>query len=93
MLCLNISPFQTLAPANGAPPDATKDPVLRDNRHGADILNARKQLAFAGFTHKSPRAVTYPRVDVLYPSALARGAGLLRNSSVSTFGRSRALSL
>jgi len=86
-------PAETLAPANGAPPDATKDPVLRDKLHGADILDTRKQLAFVGFTHKSPRAVTYPRVEILYPSTLSRGADLRRNSSGSTFGRSRALSL
>ncbi|KAF9517664.1 hypothetical protein BS47DRAFT_1371293 [Hydnum rufescens UP504] len=86
-------PAETLAPANGAPPDATKDPVLRDKLHGADILDTRKQLAFAGFTHKSPRAVTYPRVEILYPSTLSRGADLRRNSSGSTFGRSRALSV
>ncbi|KAI5123667.1 hypothetical protein M0805_001696 [Coniferiporia weirii] len=56
-------PAEPLAPANGAPADATKDPLLRDKVHGAEILNMRKALAFAGFTHKSPRAVTYVRAD------------------------------
>lgn len=55
--------FQPLAPANGAPPDATRDPLLRDKVHGNAILEVRKALAFAGFTHKSPRVVSYVRAD------------------------------
>lgn len=40
--------------------------MLRDKVHGARILEARKALAFAGFTHKSPRKISYNRaVDVL----------------------------
>jgi len=54
---------QPLAPANGAPADATRDPLLRDKVHGEEILNVRKALAFAGFTHKSPRVVGYVRAD------------------------------
>lgn len=65
--------------------------MLRDNKHGAEILDARKKLAFVGFTHKSPRVVTYPRVDALYQaSSPQRGQ---REGSTSTFGRSRAMSL
>ncbi|KII92905.1 hypothetical protein PLICRDRAFT_37711 [Plicaturopsis crispa FD-325 SS-3] len=56
-------PAEPLAPANGAPADATKDPLLRDKVHGAEILDVRKALAFAGFTHKSPRAISYVRAD------------------------------
>ncbi|KAH7909038.1 kinase-like domain-containing protein [Hygrophoropsis aurantiaca] len=56
-------PPEPLAPANGAPADATKDPLLRDRVHGEEILNVRKALAFAGFTHKSPRAISYVRAD------------------------------
>ncbi|GLB37641.1 putative kinase-like protein [Lyophyllum shimeji] len=56
-------PPEPLAPANGAPTDATRDPMLRDKIHGAEILDSRKALAFAGFTHKSPRAITYLRAD------------------------------
>ncbi|EGO25398.1 hypothetical protein SERLADRAFT_448374 [Serpula lacrymans var. lacrymans S7.9] len=56
-------PPEPLAPANGAPADATKDPLLRDKVHGEEILNMRKALAFAGFTHKSPRAISYVRAD------------------------------
>ncbi|KAL1743858.1 kinase-like domain-containing protein [Schizophyllum fasciatum] len=56
-------PPEPLAPANGAPADATRDPMLLDKVHGAEILSVRKKLAFAGFTHKSPRAVTYVRAD------------------------------
>ena len=55
--------FQPLAPANGVPADATRDPVLKDKVHGEEILNVRKAYAFAGFTHKSPRAITYLRAD------------------------------
>ncbi|KAK2464277.1 hypothetical protein APHAL10511_003734 [Amanita phalloides] len=56
-------PPEPLAPANGVPVDATRDPILRDKVHGEEILNVRKAYAFAGFTHKSPRAITYLRVD------------------------------
>ncbi|KAG8687813.1 hypothetical protein FRC09_013267 [Ceratobasidium sp. 395] len=58
----DIAP-EPLAPANGAAPDATRDPMLRDKIHGAHILETRKALAFAGFTHKSPRKISYSRVD------------------------------
>lgn len=54
---------QPLAAANGAPADATRDPLLRDQVHGKEILEVRKALAFAGFTHKSPRLVGYVRAD------------------------------
>ena len=37
--------------------------MLRDKVHGARILETRKALAFAGFTHKSPRKISYSRVD------------------------------
>ncbi|THH14240.1 hypothetical protein EW146_g6067 [Bondarzewia mesenterica] len=56
-------PAEPLAPANGAPPDATRDPLLRNKTHGAEIMDVRKALAFAGFTHKSPRVVSYVRAD------------------------------
>jgi len=56
-------PPEPLAPANGASPDATRDPLLRHKIHGAEIMDVRKALAFAGFTHKSPRAVEYMRAD------------------------------
>lgn len=59
-------PAEPLAPANGVPADATRDPVLRDKVHGAEILDVRKAYAFAGFTHKSPRAVTYFRADKVF---------------------------
>ncbi|KAF8481494.1 kinase-like domain-containing protein [Gautieria morchelliformis] len=62
-------PAEPLAPANGAPADTTRDPMLRDKVHGAEILEMRKALAFAGFTHKSPRAIDYSRLTVgeIYP--------------------------
>ncbi|CAG8437140.1 10451_t:CDS:2 [Scutellospora calospora] len=39
-----------LAPAEGE--RRPKDPMLRDKRHGKDILNMRKALAFVGYTYK-----------------------------------------
>ncbi|KAI0035879.1 kinase-like protein [Vararia minispora EC-137] len=62
-------PAEPLAPANGAPPDATRDPLLRDAVHGEEILRVRKALAFAGFTHKSPRAISYARLDKVFNAA------------------------
>ncbi|KZT70969.1 kinase-like protein [Daedalea quercina L-15889] len=56
-------PPEPLAPANGAAVDATRDPLLRDRVHGQEILEVRKALAFAGFTHKSPRVISYVRAD------------------------------
>lgn len=67
--------FQPLAPANGAPPDATKDPLLKHKIHGAEILHVRKALAFAGFTHKSPRTIEYTRAEKAFETTpkLAKG--------------------
>jgi len=56
-------PPEPLAPANGAPADATRDPLLLNKAHGAEIMDVRKALAFAGFTHKSPRVIEYIRAD------------------------------
>ncbi|CAK5281804.1 unnamed protein product, partial [Mycena citricolor] len=59
-------PPEPLAPANGAPPDVTRDPLLRHAVHGAEILDVRKALAFAGFTHKSPRVISNVRADKMF---------------------------
>lgn len=95
--------FQPLAPANGAPPDATRDPMLRDKVHGAEILDVRKALAFAGFTHKSPRAFSYVRADrafdprsdeaVVDPQATVRGRGRSVLRELPDVGRGRAISM
>jgi len=82
-------PAETLPAANGGPPDATKDPLLKDILVGDKIMDSRKQYAFVGFTHKSPRAITYPRVDTLMNQHTPRGRNVLRVPSA----RSRALSL
>ncbi|TFY79550.1 hypothetical protein EWM64_g4460 [Hericium alpestre] len=94
-------PAEPLAPANGAPADATKDPLLR-GAHGAEILDVRKALAFAGFTHKSPRAVVYVRADHVFnpapdsygqdesESELERGRATVRGPRIQT---GRALSM
>ncbi|KAG8880157.1 hypothetical protein FRB97_001046 [Tulasnella sp. 331] len=87
-------PAEPLAPANGAAPDATRDPILKDKVHGDRILNMRKDLAFAGFTHRSPRRFDYARVDTIYPAEEAsreRGRDPHRRSG--TVGRGRALSM
>ncbi|KAF9482115.1 kinase-like protein [Pholiota conissans] len=88
-------PAEPLAPANGAPPDATRDPLLRHKLHGAEIMDVRKALAFAGFTHKSPRAVEYTRADGAFdvdPSpqvvkGTVRGRPLVRETRDIGLGR------
>ena len=81
-----------MAAANGAPADATKDPLLRDKVHGEDILNVRKALAFAGFTHKSPRAITYVRADKAFGGTVDRTRGRSAFRTPSEL-RMRAMSL
>lgn len=89
---------QPLAPANGAPPDATRDPMLRDKVHGAEIMAVRKALAFAGFTHKSPRAIEYLRADKafnLLPDSVTQGTMRGRPTARETrdVGKGRAISM
>ena len=95
----NFPVSQPLAPANGAPADATKDPLLRDKVHGPEILNVRKALAFAGFTHKSPRVISYVRADKAFDpqpdtygqEPVARGRATVR--SIGDVGKGRAISM
>ncbi|EPQ57548.1 kinase-like protein [Gloeophyllum trabeum ATCC 11539] len=92
-------PPEPLAPANGAPADATRDPLLRDKVHGQEILEVRKALAFAGFTHKSPRPITYVRADKAFDpqpdtygqEEAQRGRSTVR--SLQDVGKGRAMSL
>ncbi|KAI6046027.1 kinase-like domain-containing protein [Pisolithus marmoratus] len=92
-------PPEPLAPANGVLADSTKDPLLRDRIHGEEILNVRKALAFAGFTHKSPPAITYTRADRAFESPAnacgrephGRGRSRFRNVHVSSTGRAISL--
>ncbi|KAN0130832.1 kinase-like protein [Lactarius tabidus] len=92
-------PAEPLAPANGAPPDATRDPLLRDKVHGQEILDVRKALAFAGFTYKSPLAISYVRADKAFnpePDSYGqeepeRGRSMLRSNQ--EIGKGRAISL
>lgn len=97
---------QPLAPANGAAADATRDPLLKDKVHGNEILEVRKALAFAGFTHKSPRPITYARVDKLWDGdgdgaagdrgdrgERERGRGTVRGGRDGTVKRGRAISM
>jgi protein-serine/threonine kinase len=91
-------PPEPLAPANGAHADATRDPMLRDKVHGAEIMDVRKALAFAGFTHKSPRVISYVRADKAfdprpdtYGQQTVRGRPSLRESH--EIGKGRAISM
>ncbi|KAJ7217795.1 kinase-like protein [Mycena pura] len=100
-------PPEPLAPANGQPADATRDPLLRHKVHGAEILDVRKALAFAGFTHKSPRVISYVRADKAFesqpdtygqtPPEPAYGQetvrGRLRTREPQDVGRGRAISM
>lgn len=85
--------LQPLAPANGAAPDATRDPLLKDKVHGDHILNVRKALAFQGFTHRSPRKMDYARIDTLYPDEPGHDRGRDATRRGGTIGRGRALSM
>lgn len=88
-----------MAPANGVPANATKDPLLRDEIHGEEILNVRKALAFAGFTHKSPRAISYAWADQAFDEPAEESIGATRERGRSRFrsehdsGKGRAISL
>jgi protein-serine/threonine kinase len=90
---------QPLAPANGVPPDATRDPLLRDKVYRREILDVRKALVFAGFTHKSPRAISYVCADKAFnpePDSYAqeeptRGRSTLRSNQET--GKGRAISM
>ncbi|TFK44419.1 kinase-like domain-containing protein [Crucibulum laeve] len=93
-------PAEPLAPANGAPADATRDPLLRNKLHGAEVMDVRKALAFAGFTHKSPRVVEYLRADMAFdhipdsylgPEATVRGRSTVRGAR--DVGKGRAISM
>jgi len=68
--------------------------------HGQHILEVRKALAFAGFTHKSPRVISYSRADQVFApeshareedEELDRGRSTIRGSG--TIGRGRAISM
>lgn len=72
--------------------------MLRDKIHGAEILDVRKALAFAGFTHKSPRAVSYVRADKAFaPRPDTYGQETVRGRSVAResleIGKGRAISM
>ncbi|KIJ49427.1 hypothetical protein M422DRAFT_27790 [Sphaerobolus stellatus SS14] len=95
-------PAEPLPPANGAAADATRDPMLRHKVHGQHILEVRKALAFAGFTHKSPRAIEYsrPTVHEIYANMEEADRGRQMHMATvregrreSTMKRGRALSL
>ena len=70
--------------------------LYSDKIHCAEIMEVRKALAFAGFTHKSPRAVEYMRADGGFdnlPSMqhvakdTVRGRPLVRETRIIGLGR------
>jgi hypothetical protein len=71
--------------------------MLLDELYGAEILDVRKALAFAGFTHKSPRMINYLRADKAfdaYPSPVGgqtRGRSAVRDTQ--EIGKGRAISM
>ena len=73
--------------------------MLRDKVHGNEILEVRKALAFAGFTHKSPRVVSYVRADKAFdpePDTYGRDKperGRSAFRSEHEVGKGRAISL
>ena len=73
--------------------------MLRDETHGADILDVRKAFAFAGFTHRSPRTMDYVRADDAFEissgpverKTISRGRSAVRD--MREIGRGRAISM
>ncbi|PWN53726.1 kinase-like protein [Violaceomyces palustris] len=59
--------------------DQPRDPMLRDKEHGGKLLEMRKQLAFVGYTFKSPKAFD-PRAQLSERNveAAERAAGMTR---------------
>ena len=69
--------------------------------HGNEILEVRKALAFAGFTHKSPRVVSYVRAEKVFDpepdtynldEPAARGRSTIRVTERDV-GKGRAMSM
>jgi protein-serine/threonine kinase len=71
--------------------------MLRDELHGAKILDVRKALAFAGFTHKSPRMISYLRADKAFDALPGPVGGESRGRSAvrgtHEVGKGRAISM
>ncbi|KAJ7281261.1 hypothetical protein C8J57DRAFT_1711052 [Mycena rebaudengoi] len=93
--------------ANGAPRGCYARPLLRHELHGAEIIDVRKALTFAGFTYKSPRVISYVRADKAFDSQpdtygqphpeAAYGQGTVRGRSAlclpQDIGKSRTISM
>lgn len=85
-------PDEPLAPAGGAQPNATKDPILRHREHGRGAMDVRKRQAFAGFTYKSPRVVSHPKTASAVfdeTASVASDAGAVEDEDA--LGRSKAM--
>ncbi|SGY23478.1 BQ5605_C019g08943 [Microbotryum silenes-dioicae] len=80
---VSLSPFfHTKKPpkihliAPGIPaPDTTRDPLLKHVEHGQMLLDARKGLAFQGWTYKKPKRTVYdPRRGLDLSTTTSRGS-------------------
>lgn len=61
---IDANPLAPVGQVGGV--DSTRDPLLNDRVHGAELLEMRKQHAFVGYTFKGPkREVFDPRRGVL----------------------------
>ncbi|KAJ9125369.1 hypothetical protein QFC22_000329 [Naganishia vaughanmartiniae] len=48
---------EPLCAPGGGPADVTRDPMLADKKHGAELLRLRKGMAFAGWTYKANKQI------------------------------------
>lgn len=55
MKAVGLTLYAAAPDAQPGQAEATKDPMLKHKEHGKHLLEVRKQLAFQGYTFKSPR--------------------------------------
>ncbi|SCV71888.1 BQ2448_4582 [Microbotryum intermedium] len=78
----NPLPAPEIAPGVPAP-DTTRDPLLRHVEHGEMLLDARKGLAFQGWTYKKPKRTIYdPRKGLDLSSTASWSRGEVGNGEV-----------
>ncbi|PWN31209.1 kinase-like protein [Meira miltonrushii] len=94
------APGAAEAAKNGqpAPVEQARDPMLRDKAHGQHLLEMRKQLAFVGYTFKSPKSFD-PKAQLTESKIVAaeRGQAQANNggtpSQLSSGSRLRSMSM
>lgn len=84
------APGAAEAAKNGLPPpvDQPRDPMLRDKAHGQHLLEMRKQLAFVGYTFKSPKAFN-PRTQLTESKFLPKDNGSEKQGADDTGSAAR----